>query len=377
LWMLAAIYAVVFLTVTLATGSQHDYQAYVRIWSRMLDGGEPWPNPISLNDNTYGPLFNAFALVFAISPLAPKFLFALAWLGGQWLVFRRLMNPPANRALLWFAVIALNPFPWVWVAGYGNNDAVMAFLLALAVWRLLSASNRIGIEVGSAALLKYYPLLLLPFMCTDRGAIRLRPLLTGLAIFLAGMLIAFAIWGPIALAPILAAEYRGAKLLSIYAFLQDSTLVPAMELRQNAFVQKLPSILFALVGLGGMIFHVWSRQSWFSGMIFAYFIVLLCYQVGHFQFYLPLLLIFPVYAAYLVEHHRNSAESRQTVFVIALALAYVSILGAAYWPLGAYYNEPWLAVRQNCGLFAFILNAAVIVQLMRTAIRHRRDGLPG
>ena len=232
--MLAAIYALVFLSVTLATGSLHDYQAYIRIWSRMLDGGEPWlTNLVDLNDNTYGPLFTAFAPLLAISPMAPKVLFALAWLGGQWLVVRRLLTEPAHRPALWIAIIALNPFPWVWIAGYGNNDAVVAFLLAVAVCGPLSASKRIGVGVALAALLKYYPLLLLPFMCVDRGAIRLRPLLIGLAVFLVGMLMAFAIWGPIALAPILVAESRGPKLLSVYAFLQDSTFLPAMGLRQR------------------------------------------------------------------------------------------------------------------------------------------------
>ena len=111
-------------------------------------------------------------------------------------------------------------------------------------------------------------------------------------------------------------------------------------------------------------------------MIFAYFIVLLCYQVGHFQFYLPLVLIFPVYAVYLTEHHRNSPEARRTVLTIGLALAYVSIVATAYWPLGGCWSGPWLLVRQNCGLLAFVLNAAVVVQFVRMAIKHRRSDMP-
>jgi uncharacterized membrane protein len=67
---------------------------------------------------------------------------------------------------------------------YGLNDALVASLLVAAVlFRLRGNFLATGTLIGLAALVKYYPLLLLPFFALNGNRLHWSVIASGLAVF--------------------------------------------------------------------------------------------------------------------------------------------------------------------------------------------------
>jgi hypothetical protein len=72
-----------FLAVTVVSGPRHDYYFYLQIWYEVRQGHNPWflvpPTSGMPVLNAYGPLFNLFAGLAWLNPIAPKLLFAYGY----------------------------------------------------------------------------------------------------------------------------------------------------------------------------------------------------------------------------------------------------------------------------------------------------------
>ena len=245
----AIAYAGAFLLVAAVVPAANDYRAYLQQWQAVVAGLDPWRTPIPLGINAYGPLHNLYGLLFLLHPALPRVLGAAVWLGALWPVTGHILRAPrdARWRLGLLLAVTLNPFLWGWVAVFGSNDALAAAFLVFAALALgRRASVTAGVCVALAALLKFYPLLVIPFVACDRRRLDLPFAATALGVFVVGMGLAATIWGASIFAPLLFAAGREPSQLSFYAFLATSTLSP---LNGVGIPAHLAQALFAVVGL--------------------------------------------------------------------------------------------------------------------------------
>ena len=328
---------------------------------RWFAGLDPWRTPIPLGINAYGPLHNLYGLLFLLHPALPRVLGAAVWLGALWPVTGHILRAPrdARWRLGLLLAVTLNPFLWGWVAVFGSNDALAAAFLVFAALALgRRASVTAGVCVALAALLKFYPLLVIPFVACDRRRLDLPFAATALGVFVVGMGLAATIWGASIFAPLLFAAGREPSQLSLYAFLATSTLSP---LNGVGIPAHLAQALFAVVGLVVFVAHVRRGGGQLDGLVLGLLTTLTAYQLGHFQFYLPLALLIPLTIA---ATDLAPVPARWLLIVVAT----VSLFATCYLAFGGLIAPPWLAIRQNAGLPTFFVEAVALVALLRAKV---------
>jgi hypothetical protein len=186
-----------------------DYTAYLTMWDQVLAGGDPWAKGLG---NNYGPLFNLLAIPAAIDPRAPKLLFALVWAAT--------IATLACRDL-WLA-LALAPLGISQsVSRYGGEFDILVGLCLLAA----SSNRRAGSDVTSGTwlaigfLLKFLPLVALPFLALDGRRPRLKLISAAAVLSAGGLIVSAMIWGPRpTLRPLVFAARRPSAWFSGFAF---------------------------------------------------------------------------------------------------------------------------------------------------------------
>lgn len=285
-------WSLVMLAVALETGVQHDYIHYLAQWQSILAGADPWGQDLGFAPNAYGPLHNALAPMAAIHPLLPKFLMVSAFLVMNGFVVARLMRT-ANVRRWWIAyafLIPINTITLTVVALFGDNDTLVAGLVGGAL--LLRFDGRLalsGVLLGAAILLKFYPIVLLPFFCLDMRRWSVRPAMGALGMLVVGMVLSWLLWGDKILGPLVFGAERQATLLSPLAWLADLPNV-GISLLSDAAV-RYNSLIVLLVFALSIGFAFWRRLTWVEGASVALFLVLVAYKVGHPQFYLTWLVL--------------------------------------------------------------------------------------
>lgn len=343
----------------------HDYRLHYIEWRVILDGGEPWRSGTM---NAYGPLFNVLALLAAIHPLAPKLLFCLMWFAvSAFLIRVSIARRGAPRRTFAVALLTMwNPFFWTNVASHGQFDILVAGLCLAGVhWSVTRDSHRAGAAIGLAVLLKYYPLLLVPFLAIDRARLRLKtPVVAGLTT-VAGLAASWTVWAESTFNPILFAAERESKMLSVFAFLRGRwSPLHTFWTDPNVDFLAAPLLIISLVLVVGICYR---RQV---AMPFAVLAGAVCgltvYKVGHQQF---LLVIF-VLVAYLVALGALDKSQRLLRYALATYLGWLVLFDLAYavsgrnnWGYGL-WDWPGILLREFAGLPTFILGSWVVLEVL-------------
>ena len=216
-----------FLALTVQRGGIQDYYLYLQMWREVRLGHDPWFFAYGVFGkyplNSYGPLFNVFAIPALVNPLLPKLLFAAAYLVfAVWLIKDRgkdWLQAGLVRPLLfaWFWV----PYCWVEIANFGHFDVLVGLLCAAAVEARVRQRDVIsGVCLGLGALLKFMPIVLLPFLILDRGRPRYRLLSAAVVTIALGLGASVLLWGPSTFRPLIFVAERSSQHLSIYQFLR-------------------------------------------------------------------------------------------------------------------------------------------------------------
>ena len=169
LWL--AIVSLVFLAVTLTTASVHDYYYYLNMWYEVEQGHDPWFLVAGSNGvvplNSYGPLFNILTAAFWVNPLAPKILFAYAYILFAVREIKRFTanHRPSVGSLVVLAALFWNPFPWVEIAVRGHFDILVSLLCLRAIRTWVKGRDFVsGTYLALGVLLKFLPVVFLPFL---------------------------------------------------------------------------------------------------------------------------------------------------------------------------------------------------------------------
>jgi hypothetical protein len=323
------------------SGIQHDYTWYLEQWRNLLGGVDPWGS-----GNAYGPLHTAIGFLLPLGPLAPKFLMVCALLAANAVLVCELLHERSMKPIQLIYLLAIPTNVLVVGAGviYGLNDAfVGGLLITAALTRLRGRFLACGVFVGFAALIKYYPLLLLPLFALDEGKLRWSVMAGGVIVFFSGLIAALALWGVGPLKAIYFGAIRGPTLLSAIKTLKD-------EFGDEGAVGWLIRYNSCLVVSGVMaalLFSWNARLNWLEGVVIGYLVMLTLYKVGHPQFYLPWL--FMVASLPLVG--KQSADRMAIILLPALLL--LSLYQISY-QFGLYLPQRYL------GFIAFLVSTVSI-----------------
>jgi hypothetical protein len=370
-------YAVIFIAVALFGPVIGDYCPYVQQWRNIWDGLDPWlrddaqvvhhiswlnicgPFFISA-PNAYGPLFNVYGLTSILFPTLPRLLGCILYLSIAWLIAekiraRRELSPP-TRVGLYVGLLA-NALSFALVAVIGSNDVYIAFFVCWALIALEQGRDGLaGAALGLGALVKFYPLYLVPFLAIDRGRLRIKFVGVAAVIFALGMALAYAKWGVLVFKPLTWNLGRNATRSSLI-FIIDTVL-------QSAFHVSVPAsrtVLLCLIpaAAAALSAQYLLRLSSLTGFMIGYIIILTLNQIGYPEYYFPLMLATFLYV--VDENPPADVNWALAVFVVAI------VLDAAFFGVATnYMKEAFSGLRVFLTLVLALINIWVIGKLLRT-----------
>jgi hypothetical protein len=344
-------------------GLRHDYVRYLQQWSLVRNGQDPWSG-----DNTYGPVHNLLAFLTHPSPLGPKLFMVAAFLVTNLMLVHALLRtrPTALPLLAYAAIVPLNFTVISIVASFGLNDTLVAAFVGLAI--LARFRNRlllVGILLGLATLLKYYPALIVPFLCLDRARFTLKPLLAAVATTAIGLIVSFAVWGDGIVASLTKGMSRKPNLLSVLAALEQHKDLGGESAVVHYLVQA--NTIFVLLGTALTLVLVHRlRLSWIEGAVLGTLVFLLIYKIGHPQFVIPWLLL--LVGSLIL----GTRRSKYLAYCCLPYVLFISVFQVGYELLTDAYRTIGANVRANVGFLAFGLGAATIAFFLATTRRMER-----
>ncbi|MEA5444074.1 hypothetical protein [Cyanobium gracile] len=291
-----AVLAFLSIAFSYQAGVRHDYVQYRKHWDVILAGLDPWLG----TDNAYGPVHNLFAWMYRVHALFPKILFSFLLVStGAISSFFPLgikdRTYSIQRCCL-FAFFILSPYSLITVNLYANNDILPAAAMVLALIgtvALKSFSSRVisGGILAIGVMSKFYPLIILPSLSLRRRCIDWAFVSGFLGTLLLGSSLAYRLWGNSVLIPLLFANSRESKHLSIFNFTRN-----VLGLNLDRFSTPFMLVVFLVMS----IFLFKKNIGPMLGSILTFAAVLSFYKVGHQQFFLFFFLVSPFAIRYLL-----------------------------------------------------------------------------
>jgi hypothetical protein len=361
-----------FLALTVLSGPRHDYVFLIIIWDAVRKGGDPWYyalggiNPV----NAYGPLFNLLAAVAWVNPMAPKLLFAYVYvLFAGWLVeeFRSRRRPGGRQALVLMAWL-WNPFLWVEIALFGHFDILVGVSCVAAVRARERGRDALsGLYLAAGVLLKYIPIVLLPFLALDEGRVRRRLVWVAVTAIAVGMALSCNNWGFSTLRPLSLAADRESCLLSIFRFLRG----PRSPLYWFGLTD-LDSWSTPIMALALYVAWSWCRRrkpDVASSAVLAVLTTLVFYKVGFPQYQMVLFAV----AAYWACRDWEVLEASPPLRVaMGVYFGWIALFDVFYLYMGGKIPislGTWGLVDDTIGLPTFVLGCELLACLVRASGR--------
>ena len=317
-------FSAVFLAVTVFSGERRDYTVYVPEWFDVLAGLDPWDFTRGFNENAYGPLFNVLAPVVLINVLANKILFAFLYLVYViWLI--KIVAPTRGlTALSWPLVflLILNPYPWVEIAYLGYFDILVGLACVAAVYWQLNGKDWIaGASLGLGVLLKFMPIVILPFLAFSGRRVHFRLFISCVGVVVLGFALSILVWGTSTLRPIEFAATRPAEW-SIYALLNSthSPLRLFSDAPNTEWLEK-PALSIALFVIFASCMRYRTEPALSATL--ASLVTLLFYRVGWFNYQMVFFVLVSFWTVWKWQ------ELRSHPILVALLVSYLSFITVA------------------------------------------------
>jgi Glycosyltransferase family 87 len=365
------VWSVLMLALGYKVGVQHDYGYYLMHWDLVREGLNPWTHNDSFPPNTYGPAYNVLAYLAPIHTLLPKLLMIAAFLAANIFFALKLVrsNPELSQTLLYFILVPLNFLVISVVALFGDNDTLVAALVAFAV--LARFKNQLvvaGILLGVAVLLKYYPALLIPFFCLNDRRFNWRIVISAAITTSIGGITAWLIWGSDFLFSLSFGATREATYLSpLFALKNHPEVAPAalvdfLTNNNTAFVLILAAITFILTYK--------LKFTWLEASATGLFVCLVAYKVGHAQYYLAWLVLL---VGLVIQGDRRSKN------LVYAFLPFVVLLESFQFTYFIRMNGYWeteLGIDQNVGTAVFVIVVITLLYIFLSKMRKNHEQLP-
>jgi len=347
-------FSAVFLTTTAVTGfSRGDYSDYDIEWTSILNGQNPW----SFDDilNAYGPLFNVLAPMTWLNPLFNKLLFAFSYLVYViWLI--KVHGPRCSfdaPPRFCYGLLLLNMFPWVQIAYLGHFDVLVGLACVAAVHSLVYRKDALsGTYLASGILLKFIPIVILPFLAFNGRRFHFRLVACCIAFVGLGFLASALVWGTSTFTPLAFAATR-APTWSIYS-LMNSQHSPLHLIWDTPRAEWLEKPLLVTAGLSMFIWCTLRQVELALSATLAILVTLLLYRVGFPNYHLVSLCMV---SYFVVSESRRFSE--RTVLA-ALLIGYFNFLAIAVFSYWMHISEYIFYSTNVIALLQFLLGCTVL-----------------
>lgn len=353
------LYGIVVLVASFMVAPMHDYALYFAHWDLILSGGDPWAKIDAAN--AYGPVYNLFALPYAVHFQLPKLIFVSCWLALVLYTVRRfsaLENISARVKWIFAAFWLLNPFFIVSTVFYGFNDSLVALLCFLAIIIAVQGRGKSSLILITAGVLtKIYPVFLLPFISREWKDIR-RNIVIFVVILAVVYLITYLIWGGSFLVAFGKANGRNPTLFSIMMFLYGD-FFPFKTV--GDFLISLNKLLVL-----GSVFYLFKRfqhgkLDQHTAFLAGFTAVLMFYKAGQQQFYLS---YFAIFAAWVLIEFRKELPNLKAFYAVLILGVWMMLMAGIVYPMTGYMSGEYLWIREVIGLPTFIFLCVVFKQLV-------------
>lgn len=365
-----------FLTMTILWGPRQDYVAHMKIWEMIRSGDDPWwiqpDSGIILN--AYGPLFNLLAWPAMISTLAPKTIFAFSYLFYCIYLVSKTIK---RRSGFWMTCWCFSPFFWLEIAFYGHFDVLVALMSAGAfILKENGMERKSGLWLGLGFLLKFIPIIFLPFLVFDRSRdhkLHFRLLVSCVITMFTGMAMAWMIWGESSFRPLLFASSRGSSLISFWRFIKGAHSPIAMLYQPVPDLDFMATPVLLLVLAGVWLFYMKFHLSALTGSLIAMLAVLIFYRVGFLQYQMVFFLILPIW---FLNHMTLIKQNKLLKWALLLYFMWISFFDLFDNAVGGIIglNRPYGAAEEWAGLPQLVLGGLLMIALLRTG--NMKERLP-
>jgi hypothetical protein len=355
------VFSAAFLALTVFSGAHGDYNSYLDEWIVVLGGGDPWRGLLFnvYPFNAYGPLFNVMAPLVWINPLTNKVLFAFCYLVYVIWLIKDFAPRQGFVALSWpsIGLWLLNPFPWQQIAYLGYFDVLVSLACVAAVHSLVGRKDGAsGTYLGLGILLKYIPIVILPFLVFSERRFHFRLLSFCVGVVILGLIVSVLIWGTSTFFPLTLAATRSSAW-SIYVVLA-STHSPLRPFLNSPTVDWLEKPLLLTAGLATFAWCILRQIEPALSCTLAILVTLLFYRVGYANYQM---LLFSLISYWAVS---NWAQIRARSVLAVLLVGYFGLLAITEFVLMSgsvgsifYSNIAFM-------LFRFLLGCALLVGLV-------------
>lgn len=363
------LYGFVMLFLAYNIQPMHDYGLYFAHWDLVLNGGDPWQKMEAAN--AYGPIYNAFAWLYAIDRQLPKLVFTASWLFISFYVvnaFWNLPKPTQLHKVLFLLLWLFNPFFILSTIFYGFNDAFVAFLVFLALLMIVKF-KRLGSGVALLSLgvlTKIYPLFLLPFIANNKKQLLQYSVLFVFIIF-SVYLFTYFIWGGSFLNAFGKANGRDPTLFSVMRFLTGAYF--PSEIGQAILAV---SNLLILLGIGYVykLFMV-GKIDQITAFLASFTVLLMFYKAGQQQFYL---VYFAIFALWSVQEFKKAHPNHKAFYAGLVLGLWMSIMAGLVYPFTGQMEGAYFWLRDVIGLPTFFILVVVMIFLL-TPIKLSKDNV--
>jgi len=361
------IWSIFMLLTCYVFGARHDYLAYLNHWNLLLEGKNSWAtNETNVGHNAYGPFhsFSAYLLIFGT--LGPKFFQAILFLIANYVLLKELIKNnfflEKNNLAFYLLAIPGNFLIIVFSFILGVNDTLVASIILFAVLLRLDEKNYFaGFLIGFAALLKYFPLFLLPFFALKKEKkLEWKVVISGLITIIVGLLFSLYMWGDGFVNSIIYGSARDPKTLSILKAISQTFNIDQLG-ETGKYIWDLIlkyNFIFVCVSVG-VVFLISLKLNlhFLVAAILGLWTVLLVYKVGHANFYLTWLMM--VMSLSLIEN-----KNKDSVLLQACCYPFMIFLSIYAWGFvfgtDGYTNESSF-IRDIVGYVSFYLGFGGII----------------
>jgi hypothetical protein len=207
-------------------------------------------------------------------------------------------------------------------------------------------------------LLKYIPIVSLPFLSLERGRIRWRLIEISLGLIGLGMAISCLVWGPSTFRPLRFAATRSSTYLSIFRFLQGQ-YSPLRAIGLHVDTESLATPLLVVALLTAWWWCRSRRVGPATGAVLSLLVTLLLYRNGFPQYQMVLFMV----ASYWICETWHERRHRTALAVAFIGyFGWISIFDFIYNQIG----DSSVRFENAVGLPTFLLGGAFLVCLIRS-----------
>src|SRR5262249_675356 len=274
-------------------------------------------------------------------------------------------HPLSGIASLALIALFWNPFPWVEIALYGHFDVLVGLACLGAVRSCARGYDiRSGVSLAAGVLLKYLPIVLLPFLAVGGGRLRPRVLAAALVSIGAGLGLSAWVWGPSTFLPLKLAATRRSTAMSIFWFLRGRySPLPSIGVAPNL------DYLAPLVQLLALAWAwSWSRARQpdvEASAVVAVTLTVLLYRVGFPQYQM---VPFVLGSAWAVRHWDRLRNRTALAVAMAAYFGWLAAFDPYYILVDSWRMElNWSRLRDAVGLPTFLLGCAFLAAVVRAS----------